>query len=115
MPGVESTLLTLIALLRENLTQPLKLPDIAHQLGCHPRTLQRYIKNLDHNYSSLLRALRIEEAAKLIAKSDQNMLQIAKACGYHDRSHLHRDFLRIVGVSPRQYRYQARNHRKKSP
>jgi AraC-like DNA-binding protein len=49
--------------------------------------------------------LRIEEAKRLLLK-DRNISTnlVGEMAGFSDRSNFHRQFVKIVGCSPRQYR-----------
>ena len=49
--------------------------------------------------------LRIEEAKKLLLENEDASLNIiAEASGFSDKSNFHRQFVKIVGCSPRQWR-----------
>ncbi len=71
-------------------------------------------KEVLHNYFLLVKGiefktwrtqLRIEEAKRLLlANKDASTNMIAEAAGFSDRSNFHRQFVRIVGCSPKQWR-----------
>ena len=49
--------------------------------------------------------LRIEEAKRLLLKDKKISTNLAgEMAGFSDRSNFHRQFVKIVGCSPRQYR-----------
>jgi len=72
------------------------------------RTLQRRLSDLGLTYSDLVARARFDAAAKLLADSNAPIIEIALATGYSDPSHFARAFRRLAGVTPRQYRKQAR-------
>ena len=49
--------------------------------------------------------LRIEEAKNLLLENkDASINIIAEACGFSDKSNFHRQFVKIVGCSPKEWR-----------
>jgi AraC-like DNA-binding protein len=50
------------------------------------------------------REVRISIAASLLADYANSVKQIASATGYEDQSNFHRDFKRVRGMSPRQWK-----------
>jgi AraC-like DNA-binding protein len=51
---------------------------------------------------------RIERACALLKSSSLSIIEISEAVGYNNLSFFNRYFLRIVGLSPREYRSSAR-------
>ncbi len=76
-------------------------------------------KDMLHNYFLLVKGvdfktwrtqLRIEEAKRLLlANKDASTNIIAEAAGFSDRSNFHRQFVKIVGCSPKQWRESGGN------
>ncbi len=74
----------------------------------------RTSKDVLHNYFTLIKGvdfktwrtrLRIDEAKRLLLENkDASVNIIAEASGFSDRSNFHRQFVRIVGCSPKQWR-----------
>ena len=80
--------------------------DIARELNTTKESLHHYfisIKKVD--FKTWRTELRIEEAKRLLLK-DKNVSTnvIAEASGFSDRSNFHRQFVKIVGCSPKQWR-----------
>ena len=80
--------------------------DIARELNTTKEILHHYfisIKKVD--FKTWRTELRIEEAKRLLLK-DKNVSTniIAEASGFSDRSNFHRQFVKIVGCSPKQWR-----------
>ena len=80
--------------------------DIARELNTTKEILHHYfisIKKVD--FKTWRTELRIEEAKRLLLK-DKNVSTniIAEASGISDRSNFHRQFVKIVGCSPKQWR-----------
>jgi transcriptional regulator GlxA family with amidase domain len=51
---------------------------------------------------------RIERAQDMLARTDSSLAEIAIAAGFADQSHLARHFRRIVGSTPREFRWSQR-------
>ena len=51
---------------------------------------------------------RVERAQDMLARTDSSLAEIAIAAGFADQSHLARHFRRIVGSTPREFRWSQR-------
>lgn len=80
--------------------------DIVKELGTSKEILQLYfstVKGVD--FKTWRTMLRIEDAKKLLLeKKDISINLIGELAGFSDRSNFHRQFVRIVGCSPKQWR-----------
>lgn len=92
-------------LLADTYLEPLKIANIAGMAGVHPVHLCRtFSKFRGQTIGDRVRELRIQEACRLLAESDQPIGEIAFTCGFSDQSHLARHMRRSLGVSPSAYR-----------
>ncbi len=71
------------------------------------RTLQRELQRCGHTFSSVVRAARTREAARLLAQGETALADIGYCCGYADQAHFQRDFRRAVNMTPKAYRRSA--------
>ncbi len=76
--------------------------------GTSVRTLQRRLAARGSSYSELVGRARFDVASRMLTETDAPSIQIAQATAYTDPSHFARAFRRIAGVSPSEYRKQAR-------
>lgn len=80
--------------------------ETASELGTSKEVLHRYFlvrKGLDFN--SWRTMMRVEEAKRLLLQDIESPIHmIGEACGFSDRSNFHRQFERITGCSPKQWR-----------
>lgn len=53
-------------------------------------------------------ALRMEEAKHLMATTDKKRYEVAYAVGYESPEHFSRMFKRVLGLTPAEFRKQAR-------
>ena len=80
--------------------------EIADELGTTKELLHQYFmtkKGVD--FKTWRTELRIEEAKRmLIENTDFSINIIGELSGFSDRSNFHRQFVKIVGCSPKQWR-----------
>lgn len=99
----------LIEFIEENLDRDLSLEAMAGEIVVSPLYLPRVFKaafgQSPHQY--VLRR-RIERARKLLIGTDLPIVDVALSTGFSSQSHLSNWFLRLVGISPAEYRRQGR-------
>jgi len=90
---------------RENLDQDICLAQMASIVGLSPKHLCRCFKHVvgQSPYQYLLK-LRMEEAKRLLRKSDQSITQIGLATGFSAVRHFSTTFRKVTGQSPSQFR-----------
>lgn len=83
-----------------------RVDELARELAVSTRSLQR----LAHDYigvspAAMIRRRRLQDAADAVRRSpDADLSRIAAEHGYADHAHLTRDFRRVLGFTPSQYR-----------
>lgn len=93
--------------------QPLNLETLAQLFNISPKYLgQLFIAHTGAKYSDYLKDLRVQKAQALLAQTNMNVAQIAKAVGIMDEKYFQRVFKAKVGLSPGEY---ARTHRRENP
>jgi AraC family transcriptional regulator len=97
----------LIDFIEDNLERDLSLEALAAEVGVSPLYLPRSFKaavgQSPHQY--VVRR-RIERAKQLLSSGDSPIVDIALSVGFSSQSHLSNWFLRLVGISPAEYRRQ---------
>lgn len=80
--------------------------DVAKELGTTRELLHIYfVTHVGLDFKTWRTELRIEEAKSLLLeKKDISINIIGEMAGFSDRSNFHRQFVKIVGCSPRQWR-----------
>jgi len=82
-----------------------ELSDLAKQLNYDLYWMSRTIKKLaGKNFTELIQAKRLNQAAYLLANTRLNIAEIGLAIGYDNLSYFHRIFKLYFGVSPKKYR-----------
>lgn len=90
-----------IALLEDNIDEPLSPFDLAEELGISTRQLERLFgKFLNTSPKRYITELRLHRARNLIVQTEQSITEIAMACGFNSTSHFSKVFRSHFGVSP---------------
>lgn len=102
-----------IALMTENVSEPLSLQRIAEMLNVSPRQLQRdFQKYLHCSPQEHYNKIQIDIARQLVCRTSMRMIDIAVACGFASASHFSNRYRAAHGNSPawdRQTRGRTRN------
>lgn len=81
---------------------------LARRLGMSRSALYRRVAEIfDSSPAELMRDIRLEQAAKLLHETDDQVSTIAYATGFRSVSAFSKAFSRKTGVSPRQWRQRA--------
>lgn len=89
--------------------RPLRVADLARQAGLGRSRFHQVFKEVvGCGPTEYLNRLRIAEARRLLATSDQPLLDIALGVGFPSLSNFYAQFRRRVGRSPLSYRRQQR-------
>lgn len=83
----------------------LKLGDLAAQLSLTPHQLSELInRKFSLGFFAFINRYRVEEAKRLLAGGDQNVLEIAMQVGFNNKSSFNESFARFAGCTPVEYR-----------
>lgn len=98
--------------IRDNLSEPLKLEDVANYLHISSRHLSRlFSTELRESFSDYIRRERVREAARLLEMSSIPIKEIADVTGFGSVHYFTRVFTKMMNVSPAMYRndYMKKN------
>lgn len=102
-------LLTETALYRD---PDLNLDRLSRRLAVPARQLSGAInRKLGQNVSQAINGWRIREAMQLLAETDRQVTAIMFDCGFQTKSNFNREFRRVAGCSPSDWRRGARDAR----
>ena len=94
-----------IKLMKKNPTFPFCVKDLASQLGCSQRQLERaFQKHAQISPAKFWRELRIKRARWYLLNTNLNITRIAFDCGFSDCAHFTNLFTQIYGESPNRFR-----------
>jgi AraC family transcriptional regulator len=91
--------------LQANFTRPLRVADLAAEVGVHPVHLARVFRaHFGASPASYVRRLRLEWSGMQLSTSNRPLSELALEAGFADQSHFNRTFKRHTGLTPEQYR-----------
>ena len=95
-----------LSYLAENYTESITLAGLAKRLGYNEKYLSHILHSLvGIHFRHLLNFYRVDHAKKLLLTSkDMNISTIAAKCGFDSLNTFNREFKRIVGMTPSEYR-----------
>lgn len=89
----------------DNLHLPLRVDSLADRMNMSPRTFSRvYSAEMGLTPAKSVEAIRTEVARDLLETTDLGVKHIADRCGFHDEERMRRAFMRLLNVSPSEYR-----------
>ncbi|MDF2814868.1 MAG: hypothetical protein K0Q81_1068 [Paenibacillus sp.] len=91
--------------IRDNLSRPLTLRDIAEYLSVSERHLSRLFSvGIHENFTNYIRDERIRLAAQLLGSSELSIKEIAEATGFSSVHYFTRLFMKVKKLPPGQFR-----------
>jgi AraC-like DNA-binding protein len=97
----------LYALLDDDPVQPWPIDAAAGAVGLSTRDLQRRLNRQGASYSGILRDARVRRAARAMLDTSTGLAEIGYAAGFADQAHFTREFRRVLGASPAEWRRAA--------
>lgn len=85
-----------------------KLERVASELRVARRTLQRRLAEAETSYTEVVNQARMEFAEQLLRDRSRSIASIAELTGFANHSGFSRAFHRWRGMTPREFRAQAR-------
>ena len=94
-----------IQLMKKNLTFPFCVKNLAKQLICSQRQLERAFQKHAHvSPAKFWRQLRIKKACWYLLNTNLNITRIAFDCGFSDCAHFTNLFKQVYGETPSRFR-----------
>lgn len=91
--------------IHNNYNGSLKMHDLCKLAGLSLSAFERKFKIIFHMPPlRYIKMVRIQEACQAMIKSNKSIAQIASETGFADQSHLTREFIKVMGTSPKHYR-----------
>ena len=99
-----------IALMETQLESELSLEEMAQSVNLSSSRLRHLFKaETGVAPAQYLKVIRLRRAQELITTTYLSMKQVMSSVGVHDTGHFAKDFKRIYGVTPAEYRNRYRN------
>ena len=98
-----------VAHVRRNLADPIRVADLAAVAGCSAGRLERRMKRVfGQSATQYVLRVRVETATRLLAETDEPIAEIATRCGFYDQPDFTRRFARLTNTTPARFRATAR-------
>jgi transcriptional regulator GlxA family with amidase domain len=95
--------------INKHLGDDLPLPVLADQAGMSERSFSRhYAEATGFTPARAIERLRVEAARRLLAESGLPAKRISRRCGFGSEETMRRSFLRLLAVTPQEYRARFR-------
>lgn len=106
LSAVKAQIAALIATEKPFLTPDLTLAAFSEKLGAPPRLVSQVINSeFGVNFPTLMNDIRVKDAAaRLLSDRDTPVKTIMYECGFRSKSAFNREFRRVHGVSPSDYK-----------
>jgi transcriptional regulator GlxA family with amidase domain len=102
-------ILTVAALMEENLEEPLSCSTLAKRAGLSPRQLERlFRKYIGETPTRYYLRLRLEKARQLLRQTSMPILSVGLACGFISASHFSSSYSHHFGKTPSEERSAVR-------
>lgn len=103
-PAAQDLVERLYALLDRDPMRSWPLAEAARAIGGSARSLQRRLRERGATYSGILRDARVRRASHALLSTSVGLAEIGYTSGFSDQAHFSREFRRIVGASPAEWR-----------
>jgi AraC-like DNA-binding protein len=99
--GYTSHIASAVQRLRQDFDQPLRIEEIAHELGMSVSGFHHHFKAVTAmSPLQFQKRLRLQEARRLMLGEDLDAASAAYRVGYRDASHFNREYKNLFGVPP---------------
>lgn len=89
----------------ENYAGPVSLDILSEQLQVSKYQISRVFgEKLRTSLSDYVNQLRIDHARELLRRTEEDVLAVSRACGYENPRTFNREFKKLCGCTPREYR-----------
>lgn len=105
----QSKINTIVDYVLENYQDQIGLEDAASIANMSATSFSRYFASKTGNrFSDFVNQVRLGHACKMLYETDSQISSICFACGFNSLANFNRQFLKVKGTTPREYRQTAR-------
>lgn len=110
LPKERSPILDIPPYIEQHISEPLRVEDLAARCGMsYPWFAKCFHEFFGVSCKQFIVRIRIEAAEQYLVYSDLDLAAISSRTGFTDSSHMVKDFHRINGMTPGQYRSMMKN------
>lgn len=108
--GAEHPLRVVVAYIREHLAEQMAVEGLAEVAGLPLRQFERLIRRtFGLPTKQYITQVRVTAAGELLKTTKLALAEIATRCGWYDQSAFSKQFTKIVGVTPGEYRRRSKS------
>ena len=108
--GAEHPLRAVVTYIREHLAEPMSVEGLADVAGLPLRQFERLIRRtFGLPTKQYITQVRVTAAGELLKTTELALAEIATRCGWYDQSAFSKQFTKIVGVTPGEYRRRSKS------
>ncbi len=97
-----------VAYVREHLSDQIRVPDVAQQVGLSPAYFSRlFAEEMKTPFVRFVNSLRLDQAKALMRSTNASITEIASTVGFADHSYFTKVFRQDTGVTPSTFRAQG--------
>jgi AraC-like DNA-binding protein len=101
----ERSIARALVFVREHLSEPLGLAEVARAAGFAPDYFSRLLKRSEGiTFERYVQKVRVERAKQLLDETVLGIEGVRRLCGFRTRNYFHKVFKDAVGTTPRAYR-----------
>ncbi|MCQ2385520.1 MAG: AraC family transcriptional regulator [Clostridia bacterium] len=101
----ELLLLRIFTYVRQNYGKECTLKSVSMELSYHYAYLSRYFsRKTGLTFSGYVNRFRVGESCYLLTNSRDSVTDVAMTCGFNSLRSFNRNFLSVMGITPRKYR-----------
>ena len=105
LAGPHDPIIDIPAYIEQHISESLRVEDLARRCGLsYPWFAKRFHDHFGISCKQCIEQLRVEAVEQYLAYSDLDLAAISEQTGYTDCSHLVKEFKRMSGMTPGQYR-----------
>jgi len=98
-----------VSYIREHYNSKMKISDVADCVGMSEQYFCRYFKKMmGKTLTEYMNEIRVDKASELLSSTEEKIIDIALQCGYDNVSYFIKRFKNIKGITPQEYRREAR-------
>jgi AraC-like DNA-binding protein len=113
--AASDTIKQVLGFLMKNIAEDVHLSDVARYFGMSESIFSRFFKrNTGHGFVHYVNRVRINRACDLLTQTEKPVTELCFETGFNNISNFNRQFRKLCGLSPSEYRRQAKRNMKNS-
>lgn len=110
IPKERSPILDIPPYIEEHISESLRVEDLAARCGMsYPWFAKCFHEYFGISCKQFIMRIRVETVEQFLSHSEMDLSSISKLTGFTDSSHMVKDFRRMTGMTPGQYRSMIKN------